>query len=634
MGKPLLIQPMNYQPKVVIGGNYYGNAGNAPSTNESLKVYGRTTLEENLSIGVSGSDKKLYLNGNEITGDSGHPGEGENSISLGSDSTVTGEGSTVVGNNNTVSSNESVALGRGNYVTGTSSFAVGNSNEIVDADSSAFGDSNTIDAPNSAVIGNRNEVYGGKSYAFGYQNRVDGNNGVAIGNEIPAVWNNTIVLGGADQNTVVTGNLNIGASGGDKQLFLNEVGIDGKHAGEGLKSICLGTDSTVTGDGSVSVGINDTVSGAQSFVVGKSNNITSSDTNVLGKENNVTGDSSSIVGNYNNIIGSGSDVAFGRGNRITAESSFAVGNYNTINAAGAGAFGYNNTVDGASSVAVGTYISNTEANIIVLGGANQNTVVSGSLSVGDPIQPDKEVQNLVCGEETLIAGKTFKSFVQDDFTGNATNAYGIINELGTPRFYKRDLSNGIDTSFQLSNVNNANGIEEAMLYAQRNVTGEDMTWQQLTVAHDMINVGNRNNLDGKITINGKATIGNDIFDGALEVLGEARIGRVGTETTNLRVYGKADIPGYRKIVDPTSTAQETGETYFGKKVYIITYESSIDPGVIEIITFFPSIDSQFISVGGYIQMSELFQRPIPFFEASNSKFLISKNADTLQLDVV
>ncbi|GHU18865.1 hypothetical protein FACS189472_07810 [Alphaproteobacteria bacterium] len=40
----------------------------------------------------------------------------------------------------------------------------------------------------------------------------------------------------------------------------------------------------------------------------------------------------------------------------------------------------------------------------------------------------------------------------------------------------------------------------------------------------------------------------------------------------------------------------------------------------------------FISVGGYIQMSEQFQRPIPFFEASNSKFLISKFADKLQFD--
>ncbi|GHU18340.1 hypothetical protein FACS189472_06550 [Alphaproteobacteria bacterium] len=87
-----------------------------------------------------------------------------------------------------------------------------------------------------------------------------------------------------------------------------------------------------------------------------------------------------------------------------------------------------------------------------------------------------------------------------------------------------------------------------------------------------------------------------------------------------------------KVVNPTSTAQETGETYSGKKVYIKTYESSIDPGVIEIDTFFPSSDSKFISVGGYIQISSTFQRPIQYFEASNSKFLISKSADKLQFD--
>ncbi|GHU19246.1 hypothetical protein FACS189472_08760 [Alphaproteobacteria bacterium] len=307
-GKPLLIQPMNYQPKVVIGGNYYGNAGNAPSTNESLKVYGRTTLEGNLNIGSSGSDKKLYLNGNEITGDNGHPGGGEYSICLGSDSTVTGEGSVAVGNNNTVSGGYSFAVGDGNIVNKDRSFALGNNNVV------------------------------------------DGENSIAIGFGIA--------------------------------------------------------------------------------------------------ENNGLGD-----------------------------------------------------------------------NAIHLGGQVHTVIIKGKATIG-------------------------------------------IND------------------------------------------------------------------EENLTVIGKTTIGDDSIDGSLEVLGEARIGRDGTETTNLRVYGKSEIPGYRKIVNPTSTAQDTGETCFGKTVYIKLWEGYAD-GLVEVQNFFPTNDSKFVLVGGYDTTSV----PIPFYGASNYKCLITKGGTSLMVDL-
>ncbi|GHU20818.1 hypothetical protein FACS189472_12820 [Alphaproteobacteria bacterium] len=278
-GKPLLIQPMNYQPKVVIGGNYYGNAGNAPSTNESLKVYGRTTLEGNLNIGASGGDKQLFLNGVEIDGK--HAGEGENSIKLGNGGTTVGNDSINIGNSNTVTGhgsfaigvsnsaigNQSVSLGNGNVANGSRGIAIGQSNEAAETSSIGIGYRNKANGADSVGIGHNNVVNGESSYAFGYQNTVSSNesvalgvnnvvagancvaigsrsgvsgeqsyvlgyqsvteadNSIVIGNHISNTEANTIVIGDGNHNTKIPGNLYIGASGGSKQLFLNSLEI-------------------------------------------------------------------------------------------------------------------------------------------------------------------------------------------------------------------------------------------------------------------------------------------------------------------------------------------------------------------------------------------------------------------------
>ncbi|GHU18861.1 hypothetical protein FACS189472_07800 [Alphaproteobacteria bacterium] len=379
---------------------------------------------------------------------------------------------------------------------------------------------------------------------------------------------------------------------------LDKVYVLNGHLGEGLGSICLGSNSTTAGENSICLGNVSTASGLRSIAVGQENSVTGSTAIAMGRGNSVTGDSSVGIGQSNDVsnhhsyafgyinevpasecvaigqrngAGGQRSCALGYQNNVSSRYGIALGQDNVVSGEYSSAFGFINDVSGSNTVAIGREIVTDVNGMIIIGGPSQHTKITRTLMVGNEVQPDYEGPNAIFGSETYIVGNEFRAISQDTF-GTGTANYGslLTNETDKPRFTKRSFAEGIETGLYLSNANNVQAIEEAVLYSQRSVENEDATQQQLTVAHDSINVGNREGMDAIFVVNGKATIGNSTRDGALEVLGEARMGRNGTNTVNLRVYGKSDIPGYQKIVDPTTTAQETGESYFGKKVYIKT----------------------------------------------------------------
>ncbi|GHU22801.1 hypothetical protein FACS189472_15720 [Alphaproteobacteria bacterium] len=179
-----------------------------------------------------------------------------------------------------------------------------------------------------------------------------------------------------------------------------------------------------------------------------------------------------------------------------------------------------------------------------MGGSTQNIKITGSITVGSETQPDSVGLDGIFGAETLIAGNVFREVEQDSFTEASTRGGEIQCNSTVTSVLRRAYADGVQTRFKLKRETiNDVSTEKAVMHADRNVRNEDTTRQKITVTHDMINVGNIRNLDGKITVNGKITVGNSTRDGALEVLGEVRIRRSGTNTTNLVVYGNISIGG-------------------------------------------------------------------------------------------
>jgi hypothetical protein len=101
-----------------------------------------------------------------------------------------------------------------------------------------------------------------------------------------------------------------------------------------------------------------------------------------------------------------------------------------------------------------------------------------------------------------------------------------------------------------------------------------------------------------------------IFISGLELsIGKLQALKAFMETVNSHTEAVDDFMQRNKAIQATSSASLTSDTYFGKPVYIKTWEGNITPnahGGFQIVNFFPQLTCRIVDFGGGSTTTNLF----------------------------
>ena len=377
-------------------------------------------------------------------------------ITSGTNNTVSGPGSIVAGWYNTNSATHSLVVGTSNTVGGTNNIVggFGHTNNDNAINSLLVGARNSIDGQNSVALGMNNTVKGNNALVGGTGAKVQGNNAIAFGDSAKATYDDAYAIGrkaeATAQNTVAIGNnakannamgTAIGYSAKAKNDYATAVGY--MNTASGNQSSDLGYENEAAGHNASALGSNNTTSADYSNAIGYKNMASNSQATAVGVQNTASGDSAFAAGTLSSATKKDS-VAIGHTANATGEYTVAIGSNATAIIDNSVALGNNaktNDVVGTASIAI-----NGETHIFAGG-----TPV-GTVSVGDTGK-ERTITNVAAGR--IDATST------DAINGSQLNA--VINSLNFPT-----VVNGDNTT--VSESVNINGGKEFKVDVNKNLT--------------------------------------------------------------------------------------------------------------------------------------------------------------------
>ena len=367
------------------------------------------------------------------------------SIYIGSGTTVAGHGSIAVGNENVLDSesNSASVFGKDNTLTGgTGSNVIGTGNTINGMFNVVVGNTNTLNSGNGFVVGTSNgmdnmsgqsvQIYGDENgliksthdYVAGSYNSLDDAfQSTVVGRSNDVKDTQFLAIIGDDNetddvtNAAISGKMNtvtgsdwVGVSG-----YNNTVKNAGNSAVMGDSMVVEGDRIAVFGACSTANGDKNSVVLDESTVTGSYNSIIGTGTTVTGSTNvgavsyaPVTGDNNSVLTRYNAVTGS-NNVVSGQYGSVVGDDNISIGQRNTVSRDDATVIGKSNTVSvnneqdysGTDLISVGDQNTFTNAaNAYSIGRENS---VSGNNLANKDTYPHSMAMNL--GRNNSITGE-------------------------------------------------------------------------------------------------------------------------------------------------------------------------------------------------------------------------------------
>ncbi len=376
--------------------------GNATAIGLNAKAYGSTTV----AIGASAE-----------AGDPTNATQCSNSVAIGYAAKATKEQSLAIMRMAEASGTSSIAIGKNALASNTNAIAIGAAdNEVKDKETGEilYWNRTTASGISSIAIGTSAQVVANTSIAIGWMARTTAYRAIGIGPGVEVTGEKAIAIGSGESsdnefgkpvvrdNTQAIGNLSIAI--GYKAIGDGAYGIAigtttsagesaiaiGRSTQASAGSIAMGTSSKASNLRSISIGVDSAAEGRYCVNIGSDAKTPESYAVALGPHANAKGNYSTALGMRSGANAT-SAISIGSYAGASGENSIAIGSaaYNSAN----GTLTYEVKATGSNSVAIGSQAQATHDWDFILGSANHNVKIPGTLTVkGANVTSDKRLK--------------------------------------------------------------------------------------------------------------------------------------------------------------------------------------------------------------------------------------------------
>lgn len=333
-------------------------------------------ITSNLSVAIgnnAGNISKGNVGENSISVGTNSSAQGINSMAIGRGAVSTGENATGVGVQAKADAKNSVAIGQKAKAKGISSIAVGDGAEAGGINSIAMGTGNQVIGDNSGAFGDPNIVSGTGSYAIGNNNNIANNNSFVLGNNVGTTQDNSVVLGNSSTDRAATTETGVMING-TTYTYAGQ-----GSAAKGVVSVgSIGAERQIinVAAGRVNGASTDAINGSQLHATNES--IVDLNTAVAANKTKYYSVKSDAVGNADNLGATGANaMAMGGNAKAEGGQAIAIGSV--------GSTGKHTIAKGQQSIAIGANVQSLGASSIAIGGddldaASQTNIDSDILS--------------------------------------------------------------------------------------------------------------------------------------------------------------------------------------------------------------------------------------------------------------